>query len=72
MASDDKGAQDLTDIERSPTFVADILSGLTLVGIDSGARAESSSGRKGLLARDQRLLQIFSQDPCRFGIFGSG
>ena len=71
MASDDEGAQYFTDIEESPTSVADIWLGLKLVGINCGSRAENCSVRKGLLAWDRRLLRIFGQGPCQFRIFGS-
>ena len=46
LASDDKGAQDLTDIEGSPAPVADIWSELTPVGIDCGAGAGICGGGK--------------------------
>ena len=72
MASNNRGACDLTDTVGSPTSVADIWSGLTSVGIDCGSGAESYGGGEGLLARDRRLWQIFGWGSCRFGIFGSG
>ena len=56
----------------STTAVADISSGPTLVRIDCGARVEICGVRKGLLARYQRLLLIFGQGLCWFGIYGSG
>ena len=69
---DDGGDFDLTETVGSPTYVADIWLGITLVDTDCGAGAESSGSGKGLLARDRRLLDILGRCPCRFGIFGSG
>ena len=60
------------EIEGSPTSVADIWLVIMSVGIDSGSGTESCGGRKILLARDRRLLEIFGRCPCGFGIFGSG
>ena len=68
MASDNKGTQDLTDIKGDPTYVIDIWLVITSFGIDCGTGAESC-GSKGLLARDQHLLQIFGQ--CRSIFSGS-
>ena len=72
MASDDEDAQDLTDVVGAPTYVVDIWTGITLVEIDCGAGAERSGGRKISLAQNRRLLEIFGQGPCRFGVFGLG
>ena len=53
-------------------YVADILLGLMLVGNCSRAGAESYGSKKILLAQDRRMLEIFSQCLCQFGILGSG
>ena len=60
------------DIVGALDSVADIWSGITSFGIDSGAGAESCGGGKRLLAQDRHLLEIFGRGPCRFGVFGLG
>ena len=72
MASNKRGARDLTETVGASTSVADIWLGITSVETDCGARAEIYGGRKGLLDRDRSLLDIFGRGPCWFGIFGSG
>ena len=72
LASNARGDNNLTETVVSPTSVGDIWSGLTSVDTDCSAREESCDGRKGLLVRDQRLLEILGWGPCWFGIFGSG
>ena len=71
LASGHKGGQPLTETKGALTSVADICSVPTLVDIYCGAGEESCGSGKGLLARDQRLLQIFGQVTCQFGVFGS-
>ena len=71
MAYGDECAIYLTEIKVVPTSVADIFLEITSVGIDCGAGAEICGSAKRLLAQDRRLLEIFGQGPCRFGIFGS-
>ena len=71
-ASDDRGACELMETVRAPTYVAYIWSGLTLVDTDCGALAESCGNRKRLLALERHLLEIFVQGPCWFMIFRSG
>ena len=53
-------------------YVADIRFGITSVETDCGTGAEIFGKKKKLLAHDQRLLEIFGQVPCQFGIFRSG
>ena len=61
----------MTEIKGDMASAEDIWSGITSVGVDFGAGAESCIGGKGLLVQDRRMLQIFGWVPCRFGIFGS-
>ena len=72
LASDDKGDQDLKEIEGSSTSGADIWLGITSFGIDCGAVAERYGGGTRLLDQDRRLLGIFGQGPWRFKIFNLG
>ena len=70
MASNDRGACDLTETVGSPTSAADIWSGIMLVETDYSARSESCFSGNGLLVRYRCLMEIFGQGPCWFGIFG--
>ena len=72
LASDNEGDQDLTEIKWALTSVAYIWLGLTSVGIYCGATVKSCGSGKILLAWYRRLLEIFYQGPCQFGLFGSG
>ena len=61
----------MMEILGASTSVADIWLGIASVDIDCGAGAESCSKGERLFAWYRRLLDIFGQFPCRFGIFGS-
>ena len=78
--SDGVGACDLEGTLRAPTSVEDIWLGITLVETDhsSGAGAAAATGRDYMPGTNvcwrhfdqyQRLLEIFGQGPCWFGIF---
>ena len=50
LASEDKVDRDMMEIKGAPTYVADIWSGIMLVGVDCVYREDRCGGRKGLLA----------------------
>ena len=70
MESSNEGALYMTDIDGSIMSIADILFGLMLVWIDCGTGAEICGGMNILLTREQYLLGVFGQCPCRFKIIG--
>ena len=64
------GDCELTETVGSPTSIADIWLGLTLVETNCGAGAESYGNRKGLLAIYIRLLEIFFGGHVCLGYLG--